>query len=213
MPPEKVIWLWPKSGITSFFQFCLFVLFIYIIIKVTSYFSKRMENAKYNWYKLHSLATRRGLKLSEKKILHHFFFQLKLKEQEHLFRTKSNLLNQLIHYFVNLESEDSYLYLELIGKLDNNNKTNLNQKKEFKGIFDIDSDELVAYRQNKFSGFARVYEKLDGQMILKVKGKKYRTLPNYGNLQTFVYRPGHGIISLNGKAQKISHNQILFSAN
>jgi hypothetical protein len=212
MEPEKAIWIWPKSGTYTLIQFLLLLLGIYILLKIISHYSRRSENAKRNWYRLHHMATRRGLRLSERRVLYHFFHQLTLSHRENLFHSKTSLHRQLFHFLANLEGEESSKYLELLGKLEKEKKSSLRKREDFRGLLDIDSDEIVAFRVRKYSGLATVSEKLDGQILLSVKGKKYKSLPNQSHMEAHIYRSGIGLLSLSGKAQKISHNSLLFSA-
>ncbi len=207
-----MIWLWPKSSTYSLFQLGLLILFVYFIFKVINHYTQRNENAKINWYKLNHLATKRGLRFSERKILYHFFHQLTLKHRENLFYSKQSMLVQLFHFLANHEGEESAKYLEIICKLDKDQKPTLRHKSEFRGLLDVGSEEMVAFRVRKHSGLAIVSEKLDGQILLSVKGKKYAKIPNQCQMEAFVYRSGVGLVSLQGKAQKISHNSLLFSS-
>ncbi len=212
MSPERAIWLWPKSRTESLLEFLLFLFVLYLIFKVIGYYTRRSENAKINWYRLNQLATKRGLRWGQRRILYHFFHQLTLRHRENLFKSPHSMLKQLFHYLASEESEESTKYLELLSLLDKNHPTELRNRNDFRGILDINTSEVIAFRIQKRSGLAIVSEKLDGQILLSVKGKKYGKIPNHCQMEAFVYRTGVGLLLLKGKAQKMSHNTMLFSA-
>lgn len=212
MHPERAIWLWPRSGTYSLLQFGVLLLFIYLVIKAINHYTKRNENAKLNWYRLNHIATKRGLRWSERRILYHFFNQLTLKRKESLFYSKQSMKQQLIHYLASHEGEEAANYLVLLCKLDREQKSTLHRREEFRGVLDIQSEEIIAFRVRKQTGLAIVSEKLDGQILLSIKGKKYPGLPNQCQMEAYIYRSGIGLLSVQGRAQKISHNSLLFSS-
>jgi hypothetical protein len=122
------------------------------------------------------------------------------------------MFQQLFHFLASHEGEESAKYLELLCKLDKDQKPTLRRREDFRGLLDVDSEEMVAFRFRKQSGLAVVTEKLDGQILLSIKGKNYKSIPDHCQMEAFVYRPGIGLLSLRGKAQKISYNTLLFSS-
>jgi hypothetical protein len=213
MPPEKVIWLWPKSNAYSLLQFLILLFIIYLVFKIIGHYTRRSENAKLNWYRLNHIATRRGLRWSERRVLYQFFNHLTLRHRETLFHSKYSMRKELFHFLANHEGEDAGKYLELLNKLDSAEKPKLQRRENFQGLIDLETEELLAFRVKKLSGLAVVSEKLDGQIMLSIKGKKYNQLPNHFSMHALAYRSGVGLLSIHGKAQKMSHNLVLFSAS
>jgi|JI8StandDraft_2_1071088.scaffolds.fasta_scaffold140491_1 hypothetical protein len=157
MPQEKVIWVWPKSGVNIILELALLFLVTYLFIKIAQHYSDRAERSLRNWRRLDLIASKRGLRLRERRLLYYFFHQLTADHRDKLFHTKQKLSTHLYNYLANTDGKEAHSHLELISKLTQNRKQSLRHRLEFRGIEDIESNEIIAFRYKHQTGLAYVH--------------------------------------------------------